>query len=160
VHAYSFNGFLNNLPWACGDNSDRDLVIGERAHELPGTVPHLVVGATLMAVVDLVLPQGQSPKLGGTGGCFSRGGIAACGRVVRGFRGGRGGIAAGGVTRLLRPRRNCGLRAGWRGAGWMAGGTAGRGVRGGRGGQGCRSRRLWRPRRAGLGRRAGGGSLQ
>jgi hypothetical protein len=39
-------------------------------------------------------------------------------------------------------------------------GFAGRGVRGGRGGRGCRSRRLRRPRRAGLGRRAGGGSLQ
>jgi hypothetical protein len=41
-------------------------------------------------------------------------------------------------------------------AGWMAGGSAGRGVRGGRGGRGCRSRRLRRPRRAGLGRRASG----
>jgi hypothetical protein len=43
------------------------------------------------------------------------------------------GLRRAGSRWLLRPRWNCCLRAGWREAGWMAGGSAGRGVRGGRG---------------------------
>jgi hypothetical protein len=76
----------------------------------------------------------------GRGGCCGRGGIAACGRVVRGVR---GGIAAGGVTEAAA------VVAELRLAVWMAAGGLD-------GGQGCRSQRSRRPRRAGLGRRAGG----
>jgi hypothetical protein len=57
--------------------------------------------------------------------------------VVRSVRGGRGGIAAGGVTAA--PAAAAELRL----AGWMAGG----GLDGGRE---CRSRRSRRPRRAGV----------